>query len=152
MGGDVCCICMEGPSKKESIQLLACGCNSAWFHNSCEIDWIDSMQDEMPYPCPTCRRVVPMKINYSFSYDSGEDQKYLWTVGYFFTGEACFIFIEKSLFVLTCQSGMILLIPFIISTERPLSFYLYNVHLRVLTNIVFFFFGMLHTEFTIFFV
>jgi hypothetical protein len=134
MNENTCCICIEGPNKKESIRLISCGCNCAWFHRSCETEWIYSMNDEIPYKCPTCRRIVPMKTNYSFSYDAGDEQKFLWKVGYCMSAEILVLFMKKTLWVLPCQSILIVSMPFMLPTYQNVSFYLMNVHLRILTN------------------
>jgi hypothetical protein len=105
--------------------LLACGCKISWFHMTCENQWLNSY--EYPYSCPTCRRVVPMKTNYSFSYEAGNDQKMLWNILTMATVEGVSMGFTEISWILPAQTAVILATPFIIYSNRTFSYFLHCV-------------------------
>lgn len=137
-----CCICLEntlGPG--DYMTLLACGCKVAWFHRTCEANWIDNA--EFPYTCPTCRRAVPMITNYSFFYSAGDDQKHLW----YMTAAAV---IEAFLFYRTwaaipIQTVCILGTPFIIVSNRQFPYFLGIVQAKMIVQVILFSFNKVLT-------
>ena len=125
MDTPTCCICLEGIHDGESMYLLACGCKISWFHMACENQWLNSY--EYPYSCPTCRRIVPMKTNYSFSYYAGNDQKILWNVLVMATVEGISMGFSQISWILPAQTAVILATPFVIYSNRSLSYFLHCV-------------------------
>ena len=129
-----CCICLETATIKESIQLLGCGCKVAWFHQSCENNWITNT--EYPYSCPTCRRNVPMFCNYSFSYELGPEQRLFWTAMILLSLESiiCGLAFLAKVPIVECfpfQSASILLTPFIIPSNKTYQYYLYHTIMQI---------------------
>jgi hypothetical protein len=131
-----CCICLEKAKKKESIKLLDCGCNAGWFHNSCEIKWVSSFED-LPYLCPTCRRPAPLITNYSFSFYSGNDQRFLWFIATSVAIEFVVCTPYPIAYILPWQSLSIGLLPLIIHTEKTMNFYIYNIIFHHIFNSIF---------------
>jgi hypothetical protein len=111
-----CCICLEPPTSKYPIYLLACGCAQAWFHIECEQNWLNSTDE---HKCPTCRQTVPFQTVYSFAYESGYDQQTLHHVMYLFGIQCIFTNILNPL----CTIG-ILSIPFAIPNPYTLHYYM----------------------------
>jgi len=131
----VCCICLDSASSANPLFLLACGCKSGWFHTPCEYQWMNSI-DESP-TCPTCRRDVAMKINYSFSFYAGEHQEMLWKVFALFLFEASISsylsFYLEHILIFPLQSVSIAICPFIIRSEHTLHNYLLCVYARYIS-------------------
>ena len=129
-----CCICLD-IANVESIKLIGCGCQSAWFHQSCENNWISSI--ESPYKCPTCRRYVPLRTNYSFSPYAGPDQTFLWYTASYMILEFL-ICLHYNTLILSLQSLGILTIPYVIYSNNFLNYFLYNTILHIYYNIIIF--------------
>jgi len=60
-----CCICLEQPQPDNSLHLISCGCQGAWFHEPCQSMWLLSTGK---LTCPICRRDIPFQITYDFSH------------------------------------------------------------------------------------
>lgn len=134
MGSPPCCICFEGP-EKAPLYLIACGCKGAWFHDLCEGQWLNAYK--YPYSCPTCRRPVPFKTVYSFSYYSGDEQKFLHsTLKAVVTEIVLFGFQEKASF-LPVQSLIILSTPFLIRSNHTLSVFLRSIWVKNVCQYIF---------------
>ena len=131
-----CCICLDKATRNQSLQLIDCGCEGSWFHNSCEMEWMKNLED-FEYFCPTCRRPVPLITNYSFSIYSGSHQKYLWFVGALVSIEHVICFDNRIVWVLPWQSMAFLAIPLILPSQRPLPFYLNHVLIHNIFNAMF---------------
>ena len=121
MGSQSCCICLEGPGK-EVMFLIACGCKGGWFHASCESQWLNAYN--YPYSCPTCRTLVPFTTFYSFSYNSGEEQKLLYNTLKMVAVEIILFGFKKRTYFLPSQSLTILITPFIIYSNHSLPHFL----------------------------
>ena len=133
-----CCICLEntlGPG--DSMTLLACGCKVAWFHTTCEANWIENT--EFPYTCPTCRRAVPMITNYSFFYYAGDDQKHLWHIVGAAAIEAFLLY--RTTTAIPIQTACILATPFIIVSNRELPYFLGIVQAKMIVQVILFYFN-----------
>ena len=126
-----CCICLD-TANSESIKLLGCGCQSAWFHASCENAWLSS--SEYPYSCPTCRRNVPFTTNYSFSYYAGPDQKTLWFVMICLIIETI-ISSSTQTFTISLQSYALMTTPFVIYSNQYMPYYIFQTLVRMYFNI-----------------
>ena len=134
MGSSPCCICLEGP-EKDHLYLISCGCKEGWFHGSCEKQWLDIYK--YPYSCPTCRRPVPFKTVYSFSYSSGEEQKFLHSTLKAFVAEIIlFGFQEKTSF-LPSQTLSIIVMPFIIRSNHTLPVFLRCIWVKNVCQYIF---------------
>ncbi len=141
-----CVICLEAPIEKNPLYLLTCGCNTSWFHESCELLWM-AHKDSIEVPkCPTCRRDVQFCYTYSFDYRVGINQKYLWWCCSLIGLDLfmCSIFtyegIPQALY-LPSQSLFILLLPHIIKSRHDLLYFLHHVRYRY---IVFAFSWVIH--------
>ena len=126
MEGNRCCICLDNTFP---MQRLACGCKSTWFHPNCCSQWI--YYSNPPYYCPVCRRNIPMNTNYSFSYEAGEEQKHLWYSLAVYATELVSCTIAsllgyKIVWIFPFQSAAILLCPFIISSNKKYTYFLFN--------------------------
>ena len=56
---------MDPPQPDNSLHLISCGCQGAWFHEPCQAMWLLSTGK---LTCPICRRDIPFKITYDFSH------------------------------------------------------------------------------------
>ena len=120
-----CLICLDPAKRKIPLYLLDCGCKISYFHLPCEREWIN--HQEYPYNCPACRRLVPMKTNYSFSIYAGADQLYLWhTIGLLVLEGLISCILE--FYIMPLISLSILTIPFIVRSRHNLNFFIW--HLR----------------------
>lgn len=83
--------------------------------------------------CPTCRQIVPLKYNYSFSYYTGEDQKYLWFTAIFFLVDfISTVYYNKPFLII--QSACIIIFPFIIRSKKDLTFFLFSYRIRFMMD------------------
>lgn len=136
-----CIICLDVPQEKNPLHLLSCGCKAAWFHNSCAETWLSHIPlEDYPPTCPTCKRYVILKIKYSFQYNDGLNQKYLWWTLSLFPAE---FFLTSSLYVhltssqyypfyIPLQSILLFTIPFLIRSKKDFNFFLHNYRIKVL--------------------
>lgn len=62
-----CCICLDPPHPDNSLHLISCGCQGAWFHKPCQNLWLKSLSEKSPR-CPICRRDAPVQVIYDFSH------------------------------------------------------------------------------------
>ena len=132
-----CIICLEPPLDKSPLLLFTCGCKVGWFHDSCKNNWLDfqANQGNLNLNCPACRRIIPMKINYSFDWRAGPEQYYLCQTGLLFTGE---VVLSISLimsgitnaYIIPLQSVLIFCLPFIFNSPHTIFFYLNNIRIR----------------------
>lgn len=111
------------------MQRLGCVCKSTWFHPDCCSQWI--YYSNPPYYCPVCRGNIPMNTNYSFSYDAGEEQKQLWECLAVYATELVICTIaslqgSEIVWIFPFQSAAILLCPFIISSNKIYTYFLFN--------------------------
>jgi len=143
-----CCICLDCPSDSNPIHLLACGCRAAWFHQGCQDSWTDSLQLQ-PLICPTCRRPVPVKTNYSFSYYAGPDQRDLWHIGIAITGETLITLYISRAQILPYQTLSIMLLPYVISSNKTMDFYIKHVKLKYILQAIAILLSVYDTESTI---
>jgi hypothetical protein len=132
-----CLICLDPPLDQNPLFLLTCGCNTAWFHESCENLWLTHQStDEIP-KCPTCRRFITFEYKYSFHYKAGINQKYFWwccslVLIDFFTA---FVFLLDGLtqaIYLPLQSCFILTIPLVSKSRYDLLYFLHQIRYRYL--------------------
>lgn len=129
----VCCICLEPAVKRNPLYLIGCGCKIAWFHKECQDKWVYHSQANIPLSCPTCRQVVPLTYNYSFSYHTGIPQKALWLTSIVF-------FIESTLnlyytqYIMIVQSSTMLFFPFIFSSTRNWEYFLLSYRMLLLSE------------------
>ncbi len=130
--GTVCCICLESPKIDSPLKLINCGCKGAWFHDPCLHTWAGHART-LPYTCPTCRRIVPLKTNYSFHYQGGDEQQYLWHTLGLFVGEVICVLassMRKELYILPFQTSAIFLQPFMMPSGQTYPYFLFHVRLR----------------------
>ena len=66
-----------------------------------------------------------MKTNYSFSYYAGEDQKLLWNILAIATLEGITLGFSNISWILPAQTAVILATPFVIYSNRSLSYFLH---------------------------
>lgn len=127
MGDDtICCICLEA---SRPIQRLGCGCKVAWFHPNCCEQWLSYTSE--PYACPTCRRPIPMKTNYCFSYQAGIPQQHLWHSLAIFGIElsacaAATVSGTPVVWIFPVQSASILLCPFVLYSNQIYTYFLFH--------------------------
>lgn len=135
-----CCICLD---ESLPVQRLACGCKSAWFHPDCCSQWITHSQ--YPYACPVCRRSVPMKTNYSFSYEAGLPQQHFWNCLGIFGIETTVCSIASMIMnvpivgVFPVQSASILVCPFVLKSNHTYTYFLFHSTIMIFTKGVFIF-------------
>lgn len=134
MDSPPCCICLEGP-EKDHLYLIACGCKGGWFHASCEGQWLDIYK--YPYSCPTCRRPVPFKTVYSFSYSSGEEQKFLQRTLKAVAAEIILFGFQGKTSFLPSQTLAILTMPFIIRSNNTLPDFLRCIWVKNVCQYIF---------------
>ncbi len=119
---EICCICLDPPNKANSLYLLSCGCNVALFHKSCETQWIQSLSATSPIHCLVCKREPKLKNNYSFSYDTGENQRLLWQCMGLFSLELPLGIYFKT-WVMGTEGAFIIFFPFIFPCTHPHIFF-----------------------------
>jgi hypothetical protein len=119
---EICCICLDPPKKANPLYHLSCGCNVALFHKSCETQWIQSLSALTPIKCLVCKREPNLKDNYSFSYDTGENQRLLWQCMALFSLELP-LGIYFNTWVIAAEGTTIILFPFIFPCARPHIFF-----------------------------
>lgn len=129
----VCCICLAEPKEKNPLFLIACGCKGAWFHTDCENNWIDWGGN--PLLCPVCRRIPNIQKEYSFHWSVGDIQQYYWRcIGIsgieicLYTYEAC-TGLNYAL-AIPSVAVLLLLLPFVFATNKPYSYYMFNINLH----------------------
>lgn len=132
---DICCICLDPPKKANPLYHLSCGCNVALFHKSCENEWIHSLTAFTPIKCLVCKRDPVLKNNYSLSYHTGENQKFLWQCMGVFCLELP-IGIHFKSWVIGAEGASFLLFPFVFPCTQPHIFYvlhyIFNMSLYLL--------------------
>ena len=131
-----CCICLEPPLKKNPLYLIGCGCKIAWFHKECQDKWLSHSQADIPLSCPTCRQVVPLTYNYSFSYHTGPPQQALWFTSLLFTIESL-VNLYYTQYTMIAQSSTMILFPFMLSSTRNWEFFLLSYRLRLLGEYIY---------------
>jgi hypothetical protein len=136
-----CLICLEGPLEENPIHLLQCGCRTSWFHSSCETTWIQHLQlENLPSECPTCptcRRDIEIRFQYSFFFQNGTNQKYFWWVMSLIGADIFMAFVLSlngyyQAFYLPSHSFFILAIPYISPSRYNLLYFLHHVRCRYL--------------------
>jgi len=132
----VCCICLEPAVKRNPLYLIGCGCKVAWFHKECQDKWIHYSQADNPLSCPTCRQVVPLKYNYSFSYHTGIPQKALWLTSLVFFIESL-VNLYYTQYTMIAQSSTMILFPFMLSSTRNWEYFLLCYRLRLLGEYIY---------------
>jgi hypothetical protein len=121
------------------LYLLTCGCQIAWFHQTCELTWINHIQaEDFPPRCPTCRRRAEFRLHYSLWWSDGINQKYFWW-SLFLIGLDTFVAglfaYKKGLtqaFYLPLQSSFILVLPFVSKSRHDLLYFLHHVRYHYL--------------------
>jgi hypothetical protein len=78
-----CCICLEQPQPNNSLHLISCGCQGAWFHTDCQNMWLYNFQCKEQVRCPICRRDAPFKVTYDFSHPVIKLMKFLYVLELF---------------------------------------------------------------------
>jgi hypothetical protein len=121
---DICLICLEPPLPNSPLLLLACGCKVSWFHESCEIRFLETCQ--IPIRCPVCKRMVPLDTNYSFHIRAGPIQRVFWNIILFTPFE--FLIWH----ILPVQTVLFFCIPYMIKTEYSLDFFLLHAYIKQL--------------------
>ena len=117
-----CLICLDGPQEENPIYLLSCGCKTAWFHRSCQMNWMSHITSQYPLKCPTCKREVPMHLHYAFHQSFGLAQRKLYVITFLCAAES---FLALSLwFQYTFETGMQLPETLLIPTQSLILFYL----------------------------
>ena len=104
-----CCICLDPPQPDNSLHLISCGCQGAWFHEPCQNLWLLSTGK---LACPICRRDIPFKITYDFSHPILRLVKFLYVL-------------ELFLYNVTVigQGTIILVFPLILPCSRDFLFF-----------------------------
>lgn len=131
-----CIICLESPLENQPLQLLTCGCRTSWFHPSCEKTWIQHIHPiDFPPKCPTCRREVDFMFQYSFRFQDGLNQKYLWWTSSIFGIEVCIASVLSldgfhTGWILPAQTMLIVSIPFFIQSRHDLLYFLHHLRYR----------------------
>jgi hypothetical protein len=132
-----CIICLDSPQQGNPLFLLHCGCRTAWFHESCETNWMEHLHTTEP-KCPTCRRDIQFHFKYSFAYQDGLNQRYLWWIASLFFCELvmCTMFSVEHLlhqaWYLPSQSILIVSFPLILSSKNDILYYLHHLRYRYL--------------------
>ena len=81
-----CCICLDSPQPNNSLNLISCGCQGAWFHKDCENMWLFSVSCKGQIRCPICRQDVPFRVIYNFSHPVIRLMKILYVIELFLYG------------------------------------------------------------------
>jgi hypothetical protein len=134
-----CIICLDAPQKQNPLFLLTCGCRTAWFHDTCEKEWMEHLT--YPPKCPTCRRIIEITLQYSFAFHHGINQQYFWWIASLFCIEVCmastFTFSDYyQVWNLPCQSIFILSIPYISSSKNDLLYFLHQLRYRYIVFVI----------------
>ena len=119
----VCLICLDGPQVNNPIHLLACGCQTSWFHRSCQISWIEhTSSEDFPLKCPTCKRYIQTQLHYEYHPSFGKAQQLLQYCTFLVAAES---FLAVCLFSqYTIATGMDLPEVILIPCQSILLFYL----------------------------
>ena len=112
-----CCICLEPPQPDNSLHLISCGCQGAWFHESCQAMWLFSKHPIIP-KCPICRRDIPFKITYDFSHPILRLVKFLYVFE---------LFLYNSTAI--AQGTAILVFPLVLPCSR--DFLVFAIHYSI---------------------
>jgi hypothetical protein len=119
---EICCICLDPPKKENPLYQLSCGCNVALFHKTCENQWIQSISATSTIKCLVCKREPVLKNNYSFSYNTGENQRLLWqSIGLFFLEIPLGYYFKT--WIIVGEGTTIILFPFIFPSTQPHMFF-----------------------------
>lgn len=138
-----CIICLDSPIQGNPLLLLSCGCKVAWFHQSCEIQWMERLNVyEGMLHCPVCKRIPRMKTNFSFTRTAGPAQDFLHQVLYLFGGEitlSIILILQSGFYAayLPFQSYCIFMMPFLIPSKYDLICFLQHIRLRYLLNFMY---------------
>jgi hypothetical protein len=133
----VCCICLEPALKKNPLYLIGCGCKVAWFHKECQDKWLSHSQANIPLICPTCRQVVPLTYNYTFSYHAGLPQKALWLTSFIFFTESM-MNLYNHRYLMIAQSSTVMLFPFVFSSTYNWEYFLLSYRMKLLSEYAYF--------------
>ena len=125
-----CCICLEPPEKQRPLYRISCGCKVAQFHKPCENKWLETLNLNHTIKCFVCKREPVLKTNYSFSYETGENQKILWNSLGLFCIELPIAFYFKGN-MLSLEGATIILFPFVFPSNKIHTFYLLHYILNV---------------------
>lgn len=140
----LCVICLDGPKVQHALYLNACGCQASWFHLDCESMWLGTMRpDQIPPPCPTCRRPIQMLTNYCFWPEAGPDQLLLTYCLAGFGIETLYVVCSRFVLFgwpwpahLSCQSLLLGLGPFVFPPIEPYTFYCHQLCARYMLCII----------------
>lgn len=140
-----CLICLDPPKGEAPLFLLSCGCKVAWFHATCEHEWLSriSFYEGTP-PCPVCKRVPLMKTNFSYSYGAGPAQEFFWQTIWLI---GCELFISISLaltggtwaVVLPIHSYGIILMPLLIPSRHDMIWFLQRIRIKIFFHLAYIF-------------
>lgn len=135
---NVCCICLEEPFEDNPLSLVACGCQSGWFHSECENQWIEWSPSDLL--CPVCRQVPTVSNTYAMHWSIGEIQVLVWTTVFMVSCELLLFLLEslKShtyMLAIPSHTCLILLCPIIFRTNKPYSFYLLQARIHMYLTI-----------------
>ena len=122
-----CCICLDPPQLDNSLHLISCGCQGAWFHTQCQNLWLFN-QHTIPN-CPICRREIPFQLTYDFSHPILRLIKFL----YIFE---LFLYYDSLTPIL--QGTAVLAFPFVVPCSR--DFVVFATHYSVHSILDMFFF------------
>lgn len=130
-----CIICLDSPQQGKPLFLLHCGCRTAWFHEACETIWMEHLHMAEP-KCPTCRRSIQLRLKYSFAYQDGINQRYLWWIASLFCCELfmCVMFSTDKLlhqtWYLPTQTIIIVSLPLIVPSRYDILYFLHQLRYR----------------------
>jgi hypothetical protein len=115
-----CCICLDPPHPDNSLYLISCGCQGAWFHEHCQNMWINTIS-EKSLSCPICRRDIPFKITYDFSHPILRLIKFLYVFE---------LFLYYDSLTPIIQGTAVLAFPFMLPCSRDFTVFAthYSVH------------------------
>lgn len=119
-----CCICLDPPQPDNSLHLISCGCQGAWFHEKCNDMWL--FRQDIPR-CPICRRDVPIQLNHDFSHPILRLMKFLYIVElflYYYTTPVI-------------QGTAILAFPFIFPCSQDFIFFASHYSIHSMLDMVF---------------
>ena len=111
-----CCICLDPPQPDNSLHLISCGCQGAWFHEPCQNLWL---LNTGKLACPICRRDIPFQITYNFSHPILRLVKFLFVLELFLYNAT-----------VIGQGTAILALPFVFPCSRDFLFFAkhYSIH------------------------
>ena len=104
-----CCICLDPPQPNNSLHLISCGCQGAWFHEPCQAMWLLSVRHSS---CPICRRDVPFQVTYDFSHPILRLMNFLYVMELFLYGTVPIL-----------QGTAVLVFPFVLPCSQDFLFF-----------------------------